>query len=601
MKLPGFDNTPDDIKSLKGEFEALRNGDADRLNRFRMYREENEQARDGNAAQFSGSSDYDVVRGQRAPKRHSIPLPFGQAMTVKHSYRIAGRLPDVVVDRREETPQERFRSDTMEKMVWGIIRESKGEAEFADAAWDGSQLGASCFSIYWDIKKQMPIFKSLDPSGVLVVRGLDDPFSFQRFYRFWCVPKSTFQAEYRDSIFRGEPVKVGEASSDEVTIVQCSDKNKMIRFALEDGIGLEEGDHNYGFVPYTVIPNIGPQRRIWGWADYEFTRSLVQYLPQLLGREADILRAVANGSYLEKGTGQSPESLNVALQKGGVIPSKRDSSIEPIQPPDVPAFADAHRESVMQYIKMLGFAPDAAWGDGAAGSGSDRGLQMQPLAELSRMKQLNWSVGLSRLFAMAFEMIEGQQVGTARYRGKTKKGSRRSPFNLLIGPDQAPVQEPNDQYNPDSLTEGTDEEFIEVPRDPETLFDGDHDVRFEWQTESQDPSDPAFVMSELNKFQQGAQSLRTTLENLGVESPEDEMNLIEQESERFPWLRQGMIQMLKAQMDNQQGAGGGAPEDVGTGLDSGLGTMLSGSAATDADAGASALNGDVSGPLYGGA
>ena len=223
----------------------------------------------------------------------------------------------------------------------------------------------------------------------------------------------------------------------------------------------------------------------------------------------------------------------------------------------------AHRESVMQYIKMLGFAPDAAWGDGAAGSGSDCGLQMQPLAELSRMKQLNWSVGLSRLFAMAFEMIEGQQVGTARYRGKTKKGSRRSPFNLLIGPDQAPVQEPNDQYNPDSLTEGTDEEFIEVPRDPETLFDGDHDVRFEWQTESQDPSDPAFVMSELNKFQQGAQSLRTTLENLGVESPEDEMNLIEQESERFPWLRQGMIQMLKAQMDNQQGAGGGAPGEGG--------------------------------------
>ena len=601
MNLPGFDRTPDDIKKMKAEFEALRNAEAPRLSRYRDYRAENESSRDGDVLQFQGNSDYDVVRGQRGPMRHNIPLPFGQAMTVKHSYRIAGRLPDVVVDRREESPQERFRSDTMEKMVWGIIRESKGETEFADAAWDGSQLGASCFSIYWNVKKQMPIFKSLDPAGVLVVRGLDDPFDFQRFYRFWSVPKSTFQAEYRNSIFREKPVEVDRASGDEVTIVQCSDKDKMIRFQLEDGIGLDEWDHRYGFVPYTVIPNIGPQRRIWGWADYEFTRSLVQYLPQLLGREADILRAVANGSYLEKGTGQSPEALNAALQKGGVIPSKRESSVEPIQPPDVPAFADAHRESVMQYIKMLGFAPDAAWGDGAAGSGSDRGLQLQPLAELSTMKQLNWSVGLSRLFKMAFEMIEGQQVGTARYRGIKSKGARRSPFNILIGPGLEPEATPNPDYNPEALG-GEGEDFIDVPRDPEVLFDGDHDVRFEWAKTNADPNDPAFVMSELNKFQQGAQSLRTTLENLGVESPEDEMNLIEQESERFPWLRQGMIQMLKAQMDNQQGAGGGAPTDVATGLDDGLGQMLTpDGAALDADGGATGLNSSVSGPLYGGA
>src|SRR6187549_170990 len=147
MNLPASARTPDDIKDLKAEFEALRNAEAPRLTRFRDYREENESSRDGDVMQFQGNSDYDVVRGQRAPMRHNIPLPFGQAMTVKHSYRIAGRLPDVVVDRREESPQERFRSDTMEKMVWGIIRESKGETEFADAAWDGSQLGASCFSI----------------------------------------------------------------------------------------------------------------------------------------------------------------------------------------------------------------------------------------------------------------------------------------------------------------------------------------------------------------------------------------------------------------------------------------------------------------------
>lgn len=610
MKFPGFDNTPDDIKTLKEEFEHLRNADADRLTRYRTYREENEAARDTDAALFSGDSDYDVVRSQRAPMRHNIPLPFGQSITVKHAYRIAGRLPDIKIDKREESPQERFRSDTMEKMLWGIIRESKGEVQFADGAWDGSQLGASCFSVYFDIKKQMPIFKSLNPEGVLVVRGLDNPHEFQRFYRFWQVPKGVFYSEYREQTFRDEPVKVGNCSVDQVTIVECSDPNRTVRFALEDGIGLAERYHGYGFTPYVVIPNVGPERRIFGWADYEFVRALVGYLPQLFGREADILRAVANGSYLEKGTGQSPEAINDALKKGGVIPAKRDSELTPVDPPSVPNFAEGHRDSALMYLKMLGFVPDAAWGDGAAGSGSDRGLQLQPLQELSTMKQLNWGSGLSRLATMMFQMIESKQTGTARYRGMAQKGARRSPFNLLIGPGLPPQQTPNPQADPENYGDSfNQDELIEVPRDPKELFDGDYDARFEWQNRV-DPDDPAFVMSELNKFQQGAQSLQTTLERLGVESPEDEMKLIEQESDRFPWLRQGMIQMLKLQMDQQQGSGtgqgqgvfAGNPGDVATGLDTGLSQMTSpDGAALNTDGTAAGLNSDVGGPLYGGA
>lgn len=604
-----FSRIPEDVAALKSEFEDLHSGDADRLLRYRTYREENEVARDGLASQFSGDdSDYGQKRRrqQRIPQRHSVALPFGQAMTVKHAFRIAGRLPDVVVDRREETPQERYRSDTIEKMVWGIIRESKGEAELADAAWDSSQLGAACFQVYFDVAKQMPIFRSLDPSGVLVVRGLDDPHDFQRFYRFWSVPRSTFEADYRDRTFRGKPVEVGRCSVDEVTIVECSDRTKKVRFTLDDGIGLSEYQHDLGFVPYVVIPNVGPQRRIWGWADYEFVRALVQYLPSLFSREADILRQVANGSYVEKGTGQSPATILATLRSGGIVPSRRDGSLEPVQPPDVPAFAEGHREMALKSLKMLGFVPDAAWGDGTAGSGSDRGLQLQPLIELSAMKQVNWGAGKSRLFSMALRMVEGKQAGPARYRGTVKRGARRSPFVFTLEPNDpskpkgSTVQMKNPLFNPESLDPG--DEMIDVPNSPKELFDGDYDVRFVWQNRI-DPDDPAFVLSELNKFEQGTQSLRTTLERLGVESPEDEMKLIEQEAERFPWLRSGMIAMLKAQLANAgQGDGGGRPVDTGTGLDAGLSTMLGkDGAALDADGGATALNGDAGGQLYGGA
>lgn len=609
MKLPGFSNVPDDIAALKDEFEALRSGEADRLQRYALYRSENQLARTGDAAQFSGvESDYTQGRRRRGsgrnPRRHDIALPFGQALTVKHSYRIAGRLPDVVVDRREETPQERYRSDTMEKMIWGVIRESRGEVELGDAAWDSSQLGAACLRVYFDYAKQMPLFKALDPSGVLVVKGLDDPHDFQRFYRYWRVPRATFNAEYREKEFRGRPVRVGDVSVDTVTIIECSDKKKTIRFTLEDGVGLDEREHDYGFVNYVVIPNIGPQRDVWGWADYEFVRALVQYLPSLLSREADILRMVANGAFVEKGTGQTPTTILDTIRKGGVLPSRKDGSIEPIQPPNVPDFTDEHRAAVIQFIRDLGFAPDAAWGDGNAGSGSDRGLQLQPLLELTAMKQLNWAAGLSRLFSMGLRMTESKQAGPARYRGAVKVGARRTPFALTIQPSAEPggskTKIPNPLFDPQAVDPGDEE--IDVPDSPKELFDGDYEVRFVWQNRI-DPDDPAFVMSELNKFQQGVQSLRTTLERLGVQSPEDEMRLIEQEADRFPWLRQGLIALTKAQLDaSSQGEGGGPQEDPGTGLDAGLSTMLGkDGAAMNVDGATQGLGQSGVGQLYGGA
>ena len=117
----------DEIESLAAEFEALRQADASRLQRFKDYREENSSARFGGVNVATES--YDYGQGGRRPTetpRHNLPLPLGKALNVKHTHRISGRLPDAIVDRREETAQERYRSDTMEKMWWGTLHASGG-------------------------------------------------------------------------------------------------------------------------------------------------------------------------------------------------------------------------------------------------------------------------------------------------------------------------------------------------------------------------------------------------------------------------------------------------------------------------------------------
>jgi hypothetical protein len=593
-----------EIKELAVEFEDLRSCDEERIARYAMYRAENEVARKIDLDADIGEVDYGKRRRSDVKRRHRIPLPFGNALNVKHTYRIAGRLPDIVVDRRDETPFERYRSNTMEKIAWGIIRGSGDDVIFKDGAWDGSEVGATCFEVYFDIETQLPIIRPIDPAGVVVVKGLENPHDFQRVYRFWTVPLATLKAEYRDSTFRGEPVRIDKIEADKgvtgqkfVTICQMADKQRVIRFALESRVPLYEYDHKLDFVPYVVIPNIGPERDIFGWADYEFYRALTRYLAVLLGRGADVLAAVSAGAYKNKKSGNSNAAITKALASGGVIDVGREGDVEPVDVPEMPAFAAQHQDLVMELIKWLGFAPDAAWGEGSAGSGSDRNLQLQPMLELTAMKQTNWSAGLARLFAMAYKMMERKMADRAYVRGSVQNGHKRQPFNFPFGPGVDPVSVPNPAFNTETDEGIAEEEYFEFPRTPEELFQKDYSVRFHWANRI-DPDDPGYVMSELAVFAHGGQSLETLLERLGRENPEDEMRRIENESKRFPWVNDGRVRLIIAQMAQMQaassgagqGAGGGAPPDAAGGLAAALGMMgTKDGRAMDQDAGTRAL------------
>lgn len=616
----------DEFAQLSAEFEDLRTSDSTRLERYKQYRQENEAARDDpdmalrSVAATGG--DYGLHRdSDNRTLRHKIPLPFGIALTVKHSYRISGRLPDAVVDRREESPQERYRSDTMEKIWWSMVHDSGEETLFAEGAWDGSQLGASCFDVYFDPSTQKPIFRCLDPAGVIVVRGVEEVHDFERVFRYWSAPTSSVKAQYRNFDFDGSGTyitDVSELESDHkvgtvpmTTLVECGSRQSRYRFALGGESGatpLYKRAHGLGFVPYVVIPNIGPYRDVWGWADYEFVRALCHYIPALLGREADILKMVAGGAYTGSGVGQDADTVKRVIAEGGYLPKKRDGSIEPIDPPQVPAFAESHSDRVVEFLKMLGFAPDASWGGSDTRSGVDRALQLQPLLELTAMKQTNWSRGLSRLASYAFRMLEDKQITgqAATFRGY-KPGTtsaQRTAFKAFqLGPDMTGVRETATLTDP-ATGEEYDDDVI-LPRSPKELFGGDYGIRFVWQNRI-DPDDPAYVLAELNKFAQGVQSLRTTLERLGFQAPEDEIRLIEQEAEKYPWLRQGMIALMKLQLmqasggGGGQGSGGGNPGDPLADLASGLG-MMGGS---DGDSeGANALTSGLpgaTGQLYGG-
>ena len=281
-----------------------------------------------------------------------------------------------------------------------------------------------------------------------------------------------------------------------------------------------------------------------------------------MSRQADVADFAARGVFTEENTGHPADAIKETLSTGGVIPIRENSEIKPVPPMEQPSFIEAHTAAARDWISELGFVPRAGWSvdqTGQATSGSERGMQLQPSVELARLKQGNMVWGLERVNEIILRIAE-QKISPSdglTYRGRLRTSQSRSqPFKVKLGGTGGGDTLPK---------EFQDIENTSLPH----AIDGDYETTVVF-TDRLDMYDPTFIQSELTKFSQGAQSLRTTLENTGCTDPDNEILQIAQEAQDYPWMRQGMIALIKAQLDQQQAAQGDSgqpepPEDDGSG------------------------------------
>lgn len=533
--------------------------------------------------------------------RHDIRLPYASAQTLKHTYRIAGRLPDFRIPRRDEEALERYRQEALEALLLHSWRISDGPSQFADAGFYCSATGAAAFELRWLMREQCVRIRAIDPSTVYPVLGADDAHDYERVYRSWLEPLSSVRYTYGTRSVLGGPIPVDDIAESEtvrgvkmVRLVEMADGKQRVRWASArggvDGILLGHETHTHGIVPFQIVPNLGPFRRVFGYSDYEFVRQVNRYLSLLFSRQADVVAAVANGAYLSKGTGQPVETVLNVVRNGGILGSKLEGEVVPIPAPEFPSWIDKHSDTAYQSLMDLGFTPMADWGTGPGStSGSERVMQLQPARQLQALKQVNLGAGLKRLNGKVLALYETLFTAERqRFQGSLESNGRRRGYAVNLGQGTALDVESG----------------APVPASPRDLIAGDYATEVIFRPEL-DLTDPNYVLSELNKFQQAVQSAQTTLQNLGVEDPQAELRLVKKEADELPWLRQGALQLLQMQMEQEAAAGAGSPAagappgpPPGAGsMDGGLGMMAqqgSGSGALNFDAFSAALNGSDS-------
>ena len=617
------------IADLEAERLALESADGSRIARMQQYRAELEGHRDASLlGAASEVSDYGRVVASSQTPRHDIRMPYGLAQVIKHTERTGGRLPDIVVPRLDGSERETWRQSQTEKMLYESWNASGAEVQLADAAWDGSALGACVLECCYDMRYgKVPTFRTLDPTTVSVVPGEHRPDQITRIFRSWYSPRVSVVTEYRGKAVDLDDLELGpvdvdvlpegehRGGIDQIRVHECQTDEAKYRWA--GGVLLHREQHGYGFCPAVVIPNVGPHRMLWGYSDYELVRSVTAYYERLMSRQADIIRFVANGTFTARATGLAADVIHRGIRNGGVLPIKVDGELKALDPPAQPPFVDAHQQVMQQAMNDLGFTPPAAWGNGAnTTSGSERQMQMFPQGELAALKQANLSYGLCRLNEMLLQLWEKKAPDSGTYRGVRRSGATSRRYQLQTGDQAQPPQPPAadltvdpgidpESGQPDMFADPGQPENAPMPRTPKEIIDGDYCNAVLFSAHL-DVEDPQFVMAEINKFNAGIQSAQTTLERLGFQAPEDELQLVEQESERMPWVRQGMIALLQLQLEASMAQGTGGPEMGGDNADAmaAMSSMTDGQnqgGAVDFDALSSAMNGNADrGPAAGG-
>jgi hypothetical protein len=572
---PVMDNlplqTPHSLLDHSTELQQLRAQDSQRLGRMVGLR--------GLAEQFrrdpSGSDQSDYGReylGTGGGQNHDIRLPYIMATVMKHTHRAGSKVPDVRIERADQSVTEQWRQYALERYLAVCWGNSDGPVQLKDACWDGAMVGSYAFEVEYDIRRQIGCFYSRDPAGIVVVPDPVTIWPYARVYRSWTTPIAALVASYRGrnvNPFNDEygPVSVEHLVPDEggtdnarCTIHEVSTADYKLRWC--GGVKLLEYDHELGICPWVVGANIGPNRQIWGYGDVELMADAAIYFQSLMSKQADVVGFASRGAYMDTGTGQASAKVVDILKKGGVLPGREGAEVKPIETAAQPAFIDEHLDMAHRSMLEVGFTTTASWAssDGAAAtSGNEGGMRLQPTVELARLKQVNLAWALARVNEIILRIAEKKilpEDGLA-YRGNLPlPNGRTQPFKLKTG------GVPDDTL-PEQFRDIAD---TSLP----TAIDGNYETSIVF-TDRLDMYDPQYALSELSKFTQGAQSLRTTLENLGCQDPDNEIGQIVKEAEQNPWMRQGMIALIKQQLDAQNQGGGAMPPGPDAAMPGGVG------------------------------
>lgn len=416
---------------------------------------------------------------------------------------------------------ENVRAETKETLLKKVLRENNFDLMFEESVVSGSLLGDSF--IFGPIvrgkgKEKKIIFNRIKkPESIRIIWSDDSYDEIEGFIRHYWISEDTAESLFGDIIKkrkiklsptqihdRGSASVANESSIPMVEFMEFWNTEVMVQIISNQLLDYDE--HNLGFLPLEYIRNIPDPNRPWGLSDIENVLDIqAEYNEKQLDL-SNITTDEANPKLFGKNLG--PSAINAGSMEMIDIGDEGELLQDPRRTavPPLEAVINNRRNAIFE----IGGVPEILFGGSGVKEFSGRALSvfMQPVNNRIKGRQARWTKALKSLSANIFKLLE-------------------------------------DQFGAGDLVGGVYDVDIFFPG---TLLRNTTD--------------------EINKFNAKVQSMKTTMKNIGVPSPRDEMELmkaelsdpqITAEISRAPQL-QLQFSPQAQQLAKQQAEGAGEPQ-----------------------------------------
>lgn len=287
----------------------------------------------------------------------------------------------------------------------------------------------------------------------------------------------------------------------------------------EDGqvVVLKEFDHKYGRPPFFVLQNlINPDEdplENGSLGDIDSIMGLNQHYNLMVSEGAEEIITNIHRPVVYKTDDPQQEPSALEFKSGAVYPIGTEEELETLQWTGMPQAVMEHLATTIEGIQDLSFIGQAGFGQYPTGAtGVSLRLVMQSLEQILQLKIPIRVRVLKDVCRFLLRIVEDRTKGKGVTAAAGAEGSASEPSKPT--PLQFWIQDALGRFGQLTLTAD------DINRN--YFADIDYgNILPRAETEYQ--------QNEVYKLKTGAQSLLTTLDNLGVESPEDEVERIKQE------------------------------------------------------------------------
>lgn len=474
------------------------------------------------------------------------PLPEGKHFTLAVNYvaptvdkavnQIFGVMPGIQVMAQGAEEDDRRLAEQQEAILYDTWARNDAEVVFRRAANNMSLLSRGVLYYWWDAGAECVKFRSVAPDNFYPLYDGDEIVECilisRRLTRHLQRSYPALSAKIVPDGGQNETMSGGDASDmfdssrfdgDEVVTPRGAPSSSVAGFTtvldwydrfgnwvriMGDAVHKQKLAYGIGKVPVIEWPNGLPGDEREPRSDVADILGLNLYLDQLISADADIIKRYANPTVLDKQSGQSAQEIRQTIQaEGGVIPIRRDGDILYLNWDGTPPDIQQQYDRVLNAIYDLSGRPASSYGNVLSNqSGAASNMALNPLiadAETAQSIVGNGLVQLNRaILALYAKFSKGKVIHARGARPKRPGVASYVPYaSGITGADM------NEWY----------------------------ENRIKWPSALR-TDDPTYIQNEIAKSNADGnnppkQSLYTTLENLGIEDVEAEIDRIKTQLE----------------------------------------------------------------------